>query len=118
MKWFGGQGESARNQKEKGMNMIVTIHHQITDPKKWEQVTQTMTTLMEQNRLPQGLKALMYLPAADGRRADCLWEADSLEHLKSFLEPQTGQAARNEYFQVNAQGAVGLPGQEEMRKAA
>ena len=92
--------------------MFVTIHHQITDPKKWEKATTGLMNLIQQSQLPSGLKALMFLPATDGRRADCLWEADSLEHLKAFLEPETGQAARNDYFQVSAQAAVGLPGHE------
>ena len=39
----------------------------------------------------------------------CAWEADSLDGLKRFLEPQIGTAARNEYFQVNADQAMGLP---------
>ena len=91
--------------------MFVTIHHQITDPKRWEQVTRTMTTLMEQNRLPKGLKGVMYLPGTDGRRADCLWETDTLEHLKTFVERETAQAARNDYFEVNTSAAAGLPGQ-------
>ena len=98
--------------------MHVSVHHIITDPQKWEQVTKKMTAAVEQGRLPQGLKALMYLPGADGRKADCLWEAQSVDGFKNFLEPQTSSAARNEYFQINSGAAFGLPGQEEMRKAA
>lgn len=92
--------------------MFVTIHHQISDPQKWEGVTKKMMSAIQQNRLPDGLKALMYLPAVDGKQADCLWEADSLKNLKGFIEAETSQAARNSYFEVNAQAANGLPGQE------
>jgi DNA polymerase/3'-5' exonuclease PolX len=98
--------------------MHVAVHHIITDTQKWEQVTKNMMAALEQGRLPQGLKALMYLPGSDGRKADCLWEAQSVDGLKSFLEPQTSSAARNEYFQINSGAAIGLPGQEEVRKAA
>jgi hypothetical protein len=98
--------------------MHVSVHHTISDPQKWAQITSAMKTAVEQGRLPQGLKGLMYLPSADGRRADCLWEAPSVEAVKNFLEPETGAAARNEYFQVNSEAAMGLPAQEEMRKAA
>jgi hypothetical protein len=60
----------------------------------------------------------MYLPSEDGRKADCLWEAQSVDALRNFLERETGTAARNDYFQINGKTAFGLPGQEEMRKAA
>jgi hypothetical protein len=98
--------------------MHVSVHHTITNPQQWEQVTQKMKTALEQNRLPQGLKGLMYLPSADGRKADCLWEAQSVDTLRNFLDREIGTAARNDYFQINSQAAFGLPGQEEMRKAA
>jgi hypothetical protein len=100
------------------MNMHVFVQHNITDPQKWEQITQKMTKVIEESRLPQGLKALMYLPSTDGRKANCLWEAQSVDAVKSFLDREIGSAARNEYFQINSQQAFGLPGQEELRKAA
>ena len=98
--------------------MHVSVHHIITDPQKWEQVTKKMTAAVEQGRLSQGLKALMYLPGADSRKADCVWEAQSLDALKNFLDREIGTAARNDYFQINTAAAFGLPGQEELRKAA
>jgi hypothetical protein len=91
--------------------MFITIHHSITDPKAWEQITSQIGPMIEQGRLPKGLKPLFYLPSTDGRRADCLWEADSSDSLKKFLEPLTSKAARNEYFQINAEQAFGLPAQ-------
>lgn len=98
--------------------MHVSVHHTITDPQKWEEVTKKMTVAVEQGRLPQGLKGLMYLPGTDGRKADCLWEAQSVDALKSFLDREIGTTARNEYFQIKTEAAFGLPGQEELRKAA
>ena len=98
--------------------MRVSVHHIITDPQKWEQVTKNMMAMVEQGRVPQGLKALMYLPSADGRKANCLWEAQSLDTLKNFLDREIGTAARNDYFQINTGAAFGLPGQEEMSNAA
>lgn len=91
--------------------MFVAIHHNITDPKAWEQITSQIGPMIEQGKLPKGLNALYYLPGTDGRRADCVWEADSVDGLKRFLEPLTSKAARNEYFQINAEQAFGLPAQ-------
>ena len=94
--------------------MFVAIHHNITDPKKWEGVTTELTPLIEQGQLPKGIKACQYLPSVDGRKADCLWEADSVEQLRGFLEPYTAAAARNEYFQISVEHAMGLPlGQQQ-----
>ena len=98
--------------------MHVSVHHTITDPQKWEQVTKSMMAMVEQDRMPQGLKGLIYLPGTDGRKADCLWEAQSVDALKNFLDREIGMAARNEYFQVKTEAAFGLPGQEEVRKPA
>jgi hypothetical protein len=98
--------------------MYVTVHHTITDAQKWKEITDKMTSAIEQGRVPQGCKGLMYLPSTDGRKADCLWEAQSVDTLRNFLDRETGAAARNEYFQINAQAAFGLPGQEQLRKAA
>ena len=107
-----------RNLNERYSNMHVSVHHNITNPQQWEQVTQKMKTALEQGKIPSGLKALMYLPSADGRKADCLWEAQSVEMLRSFLDREIGTAASNDYSQINTQSAFGLPGHEEMRKAA
>jgi hypothetical protein len=98
--------------------MYVGIHHAITDPQKWDQVTKNVGEMIEHGRLPQGVKGLMYLPSVDGRKADCLWEAPSVEAVRSFLDREIGTAARNEYWQIKAEAAFGLPGQEELRKAA
>lgn len=89
--------------------MFVAIHHNISDPKLWEESTSQIGPMVEQGRLPKGLKAIYYLPSTDGRRADCLWEADSLDNLKRFLDPLTTKAAKNEYFQINTEQAFGLP---------
>ena len=98
--------------------MHVLVHHNISDTQKWAQVTTNIKSKVEQGQVPSGLKGLMYLPSADGRRADCLWEASSVEALRSFLDREIGSAGRNEYIEINSSEAFGLPGQEEMRKAA
>ena len=98
--------------------MYFTVHHTITDAKKWDQVTKGVKAMTEQGRLPQGLKGLMYLPSTDGRRADCVWEANTLDSLKGFLDRETGMAAKNEYVPINADAAFGLPGHEMAHQVA
>jgi hypothetical protein len=93
--------------------MHAVIHHYISDPAKWGQSVKNIMSMIEQRRLPKGLKALEYLPGVNGRRADCVWEADSLGSLKQFIERETTGSARNEYFEVKAEDAIGLPKGEE-----
>ena len=92
--------------------MIVAIRHNITDPKKWEEAGNKIFPMIQEGKLPKGLKALCYLPGTDGRKADCVWETNSVEDLKRFLDPLTAPAARNEYIQINAEQAMGLPVEE------
>jgi hypothetical protein len=89
--------------------MHAVIRHSINDPAKWDKVTQNIKSMIEQGRLPKGVKPLEYLPSTDGRKADCVWEAETLASLQQFLDRETGTAARNEYFEVNAANAIGLP---------
>jgi hypothetical protein len=97
--------------------MHVVIQHQISDPVKWNQGVKNIMSMIEQHRLPGDLKPLQYLPATDGRTAVCLWETGSMKALKEFTERETA-GARNQYFEVNAQSAIGLPRPEEMARAA
>jgi hypothetical protein len=89
--------------------MHAVIRHYISDPAKWDHTTKTIMSMIEQQRLPRGLKPLEYLPSVDGRKADCVWEAETLASLQQFLDRETGTAARNEYFEVNCTKAIGLP---------
>ena len=97
--------------------MHVVIRHYVSDPAKWDRSTKNIMSMIEQHRLPAGLKPVEYLPSVDGRNADCVWETDSLGALQKFIERET-TGARNEYFQVNAEAAIGLPKGEELARAA
>jgi len=93
--------------------MHTVIQHTINDSAKWDQSTQRIMAMIEQQTLPKGVRPLEYLPSVDGRKAVCVWEADSLNSLKEFMERETGGAARNDYFEVKVESAIGLPKGEE-----
>jgi hypothetical protein len=97
--------------------MHAVIRHYISDPAKWELSVKKIMSLMEEHRLPQGLKPLEYLPSVDGRNAECVWEAESLRTLQQFVDGETTGAARNEYFQVKEEAAIGLPTGEAVMAA-
>ena len=58
---------------------------------------------------PSGIKALQFFPSTTKDRAVCLWDAKSLDALKGFLEPLSGQSSRNTYYMVDGTKAMGLP---------
>ena len=97
--------------------MHAVIRHYISDPVKWDRSVKNIMSMIEQNRLPSGFKPLEYLPSVDGRNADCVWEAESLGALQMFMERETAGAARNEYFEVKDETAIGLPKSEELMQA-
>jgi hypothetical protein len=48
-------------------------------------------------------------PSADGSRAVCLWEADSVQAIQDTVENLVGEVSHNEYFEVAQENAIGLP---------
>jgi hypothetical protein len=59
--------------------------------------------------LPDGVALRSALPNSDGSRAVCLWEADSADTVERIVEGAAGEISDNEYFEVNADNAQGLP---------
>ena len=84
--------------------MYVVVKHQISNPTKFREAGMAAVS-----KLPAGVKSHSFLPNADGSHAVCLWEADSIDAVKNILEPAVGDVSRNEYYQVDAKNAFGLP---------
>ena len=93
--------------------MHTVIHHTISDTAKWDQSTQRIMSMIQQQTLPKGMKPLQYLPSVDGSKAVCIWESDSLKSLQEFMDRESAGAARNDYFEIKAENAIGLPKGEE-----
>ena len=84
--------------------MYIVVHHHISDQAKFWEIAQGMMA-----NLPEGLKLPSVFPAADASEAICLWEADSLDAVRRPLESALGHVCKNDYFEVDAQNAIGLP---------
>jgi hypothetical protein len=85
--------------------MHVVVQHRITDPESFfsgsaEEVVQNA---------PPGVHGRQFLVSQDRSAAVCLWEAGSVDDLKGYMEPLTGEAAENTYFEVNKEYTMGLP---------
>ena len=84
--------------------MYIVVKHNISNPTKfWETAQAVIPTL------PKDVKVHSTLPNRDGSHAVCVWEASSIDAVKKIIEPSIGQISKNEYFEVDAKKAIGLP---------
>jgi hypothetical protein len=78
--------------------------HTISDPEKFWAGAQDM-------EIPSGLTLHSVVGNQDGTKAVCVWEADSVDSIRNFVDPATEGISTNEYFQANEQNSMGLPAQ-------
>jgi hypothetical protein len=93
------------NDSAEVMTMQVVVQHRITDPEKFF----SMNAEEVAGGGPAGVQGRQFFPSQDHSAAVCLWEADSIESLRDYLDPATRGVAENEYFEVDTQRAMGLP---------
>lgn len=91
--------------------MYIVVQHTITEPAAfWSAADPTA--------FPPQVKLHHTFPTADGTRAVCIWEADSIDAVRNFLEPAVGRVSRNEYFQVENKEGLGRPSRVPQTAAA
>jgi hypothetical protein len=84
--------------------MYILVQHTMTDPASaWARAQQALGTL------PAGLTLHHCLPAPDGRKAICVWEAESIAKLQGYLDDTLGPGATNEYYEVINKEGVAVP---------
>ena len=85
--------------------MQVAVEHRITDREKFA----SMDAGEVAGGGPSGVQLQQFIPAKDMSLAVCLWEADSIDLLRDYLDPATAGVAENTYFAVDTERAVGTP---------
>lgn len=85
--------------------MHVIAVHRITDPEKFF----SMDAEEVAGGGPPGVQGRTFFPAKEGSTAVCVWEADSIDSLRNYLDPATEGVAENTYFEVDEERAMGLP---------
>lgn len=85
--------------------MHVVIQHRITDPEKFFAGDPEQAATGG----PPGVRGRQFLVSEDKSAAVCLWEADSVETLRGYMEELTGDSAENTYFEVDPAMSMGLP---------
>jgi hypothetical protein len=83
--------------------MYIVVQHEVSDPSAfWAGAREGMAAL------PSNLKLHQTLPTPDGSRAVCVWEAESVDAVQSFLDSAV-EGARNECYEVVNKEGVALP---------
>jgi hypothetical protein len=83
--------------------MFVTIEHDIHDPAAFQACAEKAFPP------PQGLHVHQFLPASDLSRATCLYEAESVEAVRRFVDGALGDASTQTYYGLAEDHAIGLP---------
>jgi hypothetical protein len=83
----------------------IVVIHRITDPEKFF----SMDAEEVASGGPADVEGQQFFPSKGESEAVCLWEADSIDSLRNYLDPATEGAAENTYFEVDVERAVGLP---------
>jgi hypothetical protein len=82
--------------------MYIVANHTISNPEKF-------WGLAKSTPIPPLLKLHCVFPSTDGAKGTCLWEAQSVDAVKQFVETLTSAFARNEYMIIESANAMGLP---------
>ena len=85
--------------------MHISVQHRITDPDKF--FSADVEEVVSGG--PPGVRGRQFFPSRDRSVAVCLWEADSVDTLRDYLDPVTAGASENTYFEVDTEFAMGLP---------
>ena len=86
--------------------MYVLVHHRIHDRDGFWPLAQEGVS-----KIPSGLTLHLSIPARDGTVATCLWEGESLEAVRGFVEPLLGKASDNDYSEAENREGIALPSQ-------
>jgi len=81
--------------------MYVISVHAVADPKAfWG----------GQLDLPEGTELPIVVPSSDGTRGVCIFKSDSVDTVRKLVDGATSKISRNEFFAINENNALGLPG--------
>jgi hypothetical protein len=80
--------------------MYVSIIHRISDPERFEAAEQRAL----EEGLPEGLSLPIHAANSDHTTVICIWEGESVEAVKDYVESVVGEYSENEYFEMEVDG--------------
>lgn len=85
--------------------MYVAVQHRIKDPDQFFSGDPQEIV----DNAPAGVRGRQFFPSQDRSSAVCLWEGDSVDAVRGYVDSATGDASENTYFEINSEYAFGLP---------
>jgi hypothetical protein len=85
--------------------MHVVVQHRITDPEKFFSADAEEVATGG----PSGVRGRQFIVSQDKSAAVCLWEADSVDSLRNYMDGLTGDSSENTYFEVDPEMSMALP---------
>ena len=92
--------------------MFIVVHHTIIEP---ETSFARGQNLLAANGAPSGVEVREFYPSRDKADVFCLWEGNSLEDVRDYVDATMGDSSGQAYFEVDAEIARGLPEQAASR---
>jgi hypothetical protein len=80
--------------------MYVSIIHRISDPEGFEKAEQRAL----EEGLPEGLSLPIHAANSDHTTAICIWEGESVESVRDYVESVVGEYSENEYHAMEVDG--------------
>jgi|Tabmets5t2r1_1033131.scaffolds.fasta_scaffold05162_2 hypothetical protein len=86
--------------------MYVAVVHQVKDAQAF---LSRGERLDDPSNAPPGVVPRQFCPSTDLSTATCVWEADSLDAARNYVDSTLGDSSENTYFEINTEYALGLP---------
>jgi len=85
--------------------MIIVVNHKISNPQNfWASAQESLPKLPEAGVQ----RVLQVLPNAEGSEATCVWEADDIVTLNTYLRNKVQNWSSEQYHEVNTANVMGL----------
>ncbi len=86
--------------------MIIVVNHKINNPADFCASAQTSLPELPASGVQ---RVLQVMPNADMTQATCVWEADSIDSLNTYLRSKVSDWSEETYYELNAAAAMGVP---------
>jgi hypothetical protein len=86
--------------------MYVAVVHKVKDP---QAMLSRGEGLGDPSNAPNGAIPRQFCPSKDLSIATCVWEADSIDIVRDYVDETLGDASEQSYFEINTEFAQGLP---------
>jgi hypothetical protein len=92
--------------------MYVAVVHRVKDP---QAMLERGQALNDPANAPSGVVGHQFCPSKDLSAATCVWEGDSVDAVRDYIDGTLGDSSDNTYFEINTEYAQGLPQQAAAR---